>query len=65
MYPTKLEKSQGFISKKYDTVTIIASFPELGTSASLFPPLVQVAARVEGKPSCCQCIGPTIVAQGV
>ena len=49
MYPTKLEKSQGFISKKHDTVTIIASFPELGNSASLFPPLIQVDASVDGK----------------
>ena len=49
MYPTKLEKSQGFISKKHVTVTIIASFPELGISASLFPPLIQVDASVDGK----------------
>ena len=54
-YPAR--KVSRFYSKKYDTVTIIASFRELGTSASLFPPLIQVVTRVDGKPSCCQCIG--------
>ena len=45
---------------KYGTVLacpISFIFPPTSAPSS-FPPLIQVVARVDGKPSCCQCIGP-------